>query len=126
MVAGALAWGACAHEQIPLQGTADVPAAQGQLNVSKGDSGNTKLDVKVAHMAPPEKVRPGATNYVVWVKSPSGKPQNVGSLKVGDNRKGELKTTTPYSQFQVFITAEAYPTAAAPTSDRLMYANVRK
>jgi hypothetical protein len=126
MIAGALAVGACAHDEVPLQATAEIPAAQGQLKVSTGDSGNTKVDVEVAHLADPERVRPGATNYVVWVQSPNGRPQNVGALKVGDDQKGELETTTPYSQFQIFITAEPYATAAAPTSDRLMFANVRK
>jgi hypothetical protein len=60
------------------------------------------------------------------VQNASARPQNVGVLKVGDDRKGELETTTPYSQFQIFITAEPNPTASAPTSNRLMSASVRK
>jgi hypothetical protein len=126
VVAGALVLGACAHDTVPLQASSDVPAAQGELKLRTGDSGNTKLNVEVAHLAEPEKVRPGATNYVVWVQSPQGPPQNVGALKVGDDRKGELATTTPYSEFQLFITAEPNPTAAMPSSERLMFANVRK
>lgn len=116
---------ACAH-QVPLQSTAFVPAAAGQLKLKEGPSGNTRLKVEVEHLADPGKVVPGASTYVVWVQSNDSNVQNVGALRVDDDRKGRLETTTPYGNFQIFITAEPGATATRPSGERLMFANIRK
>ncbi len=116
--------GACAHSQ-PMQSSALVPAAEGKVKVSRGDSGNTRLTMEVKHLADPAMVAPGASTYVVWIQEPHAAAQNVGALKVGKNRRGELKTVTPHQTFQVFITAEPTRAARAPTNERLMFANVR-
>ena len=124
VVFGLVGAGACAHSQ-PMQSSALVPAAEGKLEVSKGDSGNTRLKMEVKHLADPAMVAPGASTYVVWIQQPRAAAQNVGALKVGKNRRGELETITPHQTFQVFITAEPTMAVRAPTNERLMFANVR-
>ena len=123
VVAFAVALGACAHSQ-PMQSSARVPAAEGSVKLGKGDSGNTRVTMKVKHLADAAMVAPGASTYVVWIQQPEREPQNVGALKVGKDRRGELETVTPHQTFQVFITAEPTVSARAPTSERLMFANV--
>jgi hypothetical protein len=49
-----------------------VPAADGVTEVRRDENGNAPLDIKVDHLAPPERIAPGATSYVVWVNPCAG------------------------------------------------------
>jgi hypothetical protein len=115
----------CAHD-IALQTSDRLPAAQGQIKVSKGDNDNTKMKLEVNHLAEPAKMAPGASTYVVWIQTSPGQVQNLGALTVDNDRQAKLETVTPHRDFQVFVTAEPVATVAAPTSERLMFANVRR
>ena len=105
----------------------DIPAAQGTVVASRTDNDNTKLEVEVRHLAPPERVSPGATTYVVWVRAAGqDTPQNLGALRVDEDLRGTLKTVTPLRSFDVFITAEPSPTTMEPTDDELLTANIER
>jgi len=82
--------------------------------------------VKVEHLAEPGKVVPGAKTYVVWGQpNTSGSPvRNLGALKVDDKLKGELKTSTPFGDFHLFLTVETSPEAEKPTGEPLLWAEV--
>jgi hypothetical protein len=95
-----------AAEKYHLNPTQLVPAATGDINVDRDDNGNTKLDVKVDHLARPGSLAPARMIYVVWVQGPGGAAENIGELKVGDDLKAELKTVTPLRNFELFITGE--------------------
>jgi hypothetical protein len=58
-----------------------VPAADGVAEVRRDENGNAQIDIKVDHLAPPERIAAGATSYVVWVKAMRGdmKFQNLGA-----------------------------------------------
>ncbi|HEX6315854.1 MAG TPA: hypothetical protein VFZ73_13380 [Gemmatimonadaceae bacterium] len=105
----------------------DTPAAQGTAKASGTENDNTLLEVEVRHLASPEKVAAGATTYVVWVRG-SGQynSQNLGALRVDDNLRATLRTVTPLKSFDVFITAEASPTATTPTNAPLLTASFRR
>ena len=123
---GAVGVAACAHD-VPLQTSGRIPAAEGELKVSKAPNDNTKVKLEVDHLAIPEKMAPGASTYVVWIQSAQGGAvQNAGALQLDDKHKGKLETITPHKEFQVFITAEPIPTVSTPTSERLMFATVRR
>jgi hypothetical protein len=109
---------------IPLQSGKDVPAAEGAVNVTRGENGNTKLAISVAHLAPPEKVLAGTTTYIVWVRGVVGDQpaQNVGALKVNEDLSGTLDTVTPQTRFQVFITPEANSAASSPSGPTVLSA----
>jgi hypothetical protein len=110
---------------IALRSSSDIPAAQGRLVVKGSDGPNQVVDVTVAHMAQPSKVRSNATAYVVWL-DPAGTqpPINMGVLSVDKDLKGSLEFKTPFQQFDVFVTAEPGATAQAPSDKKLMTASV--
>lgn len=93
-----------------------VPSARGQVKVEADDNNNSEVTVKVEHLAPADKVYPGATNYVVWIQ-PAGADtfQNVGALAVDKDLEGEHTTTVPYKDFRVLVTPEMGNMAQAPT-----------
>jgi hypothetical protein len=122
---GGLLLGGCAHD-VPLQTSARIPAAQGQIKISKADNDNTKMKLEVDHLAEPGKMAPGAMTYVVWIQTSPGQVQNVGALMVDGDRHAKLETVTPHRQFQLFVTAEPVATVAAPTTERLLFANVQR
>lgn len=104
----------------------DTPAAQGTIQVQRGDknNNNSKIDLKVESLAKPTALTPPHNNYVVWLEPDGQQPKNEGELRVDDDQKGELKTVTPYKRFKVFITAEESPTTQRPSGPQVLSANV--
>lgn len=109
---------------IPMVNAPQTPAAQGTVVARIAENGNVRLNLEVRHLAPPEKVSPGATIYVVWVQPQGGPPQNVGALRVDQNLAGRLETTTAHQSFEVFVTAEDMPAVTMPRGIRLLTAVV--
>lgn len=105
-------------QQVRLTAAPIVPAASGTLEVRQGEHGNSRLKLKIEHLAPPDKVAPGATAYVVWVKPdvPNAEPQNIGILTVDSSLKAELQTLTPFKSFELTVTPEASPRATQPSN----------
>lgn len=96
--------------------TQAVPAAQGRVDTSIDQNGNTNLNINVKHLADPTAISPGANAYVVWVQ-PSGATafQNVGTLKVNKNLEGNYKTNVPYRSFRMIITPESNTMSQSPS-----------
>lgn len=115
----------CAHK-VPMQTSQQIPAAQANVKVNKGDAGNSIVKLDVKHLAPPEKLVPGAKHFVVWVQPSNGTVQNVGAFDVGEDRKATFETKTPHKDFSVFVTAEPEMTATMPSSERLLFATVKE
>ncbi|HLW53966.1 MAG TPA: hypothetical protein VKW06_14100 [Candidatus Angelobacter sp.] len=89
-----------------LTNTGINPAAEGKVTTSNDRNGNTSVDIQVKHMATPQSLTPAQQGYVVWVQ-PRGKPaEMLGALRVNDDLEGSLKATTPYKDFDIFVTAE--------------------
>ena len=109
---------------ITMTNAAQTPAAQGTVNARPVENGNMELSIEVKHLAPPEKVSPGAKVYVVWVQAQSGPPQNMGALRVDENLTGRLTTVTVHPAFETYITAEELPTATMPRGPRVLSAVV--
>jgi hypothetical protein len=105
-----------------LIGDPSVPAATGKISVDKDRNGHYKIKVEVHHLAKPEDLTPPHQGYVVWVQGRDGQPVNVGQLHVNKNLDGELSTTTPSQQFDIFITAEDMVAAQSPSGPRLLHA----
>jgi hypothetical protein len=94
-----------------------VLASEGTVRVSDGDNGNTKLSVRVKHLAPPSKVEADSTVYVVWIQPKEGDWQNVGALTLSEDLEGSLDTLTPHRRFKVSVTPEPNGQAAAPSHE---------
>lgn len=112
---------------VRMAGSSDVPAAEGKVTATAGDNMNTNLEVNVDHLAPPERVRQGATTYVVWARARGANDyQNVGALLVDNNLHGHLKTVTALQDFDVMITVEQSPTVQEPSSKRVLSAQIER
>lgn len=117
---------ACAGGQTSkLHAASGTPAAIGEVKTAEGDNGNTKVTVEVEHLAPPQNVERGASVYVVWAKPHSqDAPQNLGALRIDEERKGKLETKTPLKRFDVLVTPETSPTVSLPAGEPVMTATV--
>jgi hypothetical protein len=125
VVSVALAVGCGSGQKVALQASDAVPAATGEVH-AEAANGNTKVDVEVEHLAPPSKIAAGANVYVVWAvrDAKDAAPQNLGQLKVDDDRKGKLSTLTPLAHFDVIVTPEADAVVGKPTNAPVMRASV--
>lgn len=103
-----------------------VPGAAGEVNVAKEKNGNIEVDVNVMHLAKPGMLTPAATSYVVWLQQEGSDPQSQGQLKIGDDLKGELKSTTTLNNFKVIITAETDSQAKFPSEQVVLRATVQQ
>jgi len=108
----------------PMQSSTAVPAAQGSVEATEDDNGNTALSVRVKHLAQPSMIAPEAQVYVVWIQPRNGAKQSVGALTLDDELEGALDTTTPHKQFTVFVTPEPSNGVAAPTNNPVFTASV--
>ena len=103
-----------------------VPSATGKVSADRKE-GNMKLSVKVEHMAPPEKISQGATTYVVWAEPAAGGPaQNLGALKIGDDRSAKLDTTTPARDMKIIVTPENSPDVTHPSADPVLWTTINQ
>ena len=93
-----------------------APGATGQLTSSLDSNHNLVLKVELEHLPPPSDLDAALTTYVVWLRPRSGGAfQNVGQLIMDSDREGELTATTPYSDVDVMVTAEASATPRDPS-----------
>jgi hypothetical protein len=102
-----------------------VPAASGKAHLSKDNNGNLRLKLDVDHLAKPGSLTPTKESYVVWIQPRGKEPQNEGTLKVGDNLKGNFEATVPNEYFEVFVTAEDNPAAQTPSGPKLLRAEMQ-
>ena len=111
-------------KNIKMTAGKQTPAAHGTVNVKTGDNGNTRLEINVKDLADPGALTPPQNVYIVWVQ-PSGKaPHNEGALVVDKNLDGQLKTTTPFANFSIFITAEKNTETQQPQGPHVLSAYV--
>jgi len=118
--------GSGASRELRMTGSPDVPGAEGTATVSTTDDGNTKIDLVVKHLAPPENVNAGATVYVVWVTDSEygAEPHNLGALKVDSDLNGRITAVTNMRSFELFVTAEPSQSTTMPTGTPLLKTNV--
>ncbi len=105
---------ACA-QTVGLRETPQAPAALGKAKITTDKNDNTRIDLKVEHLAPAQNLSPSKSVYVVWAEAPEGRTTNLGQLRVGDDRSAEFKATTPLKVFRIVITAEDQPLAPGPS-----------
>ena len=103
----------------------DVPAAAGTVKIQKDkDNGNTKVGIKVDHLARPSSLTPSADVYLVWIRPNGGEALKQGAIGVDKNLSGQLKVETVSKDFDVFITAEQGDSAAFPSNVEVLRTHV--
>ncbi|MGH9394226.1 MAG: hypothetical protein ACRD1E_08660, partial [Terriglobales bacterium] len=121
----AMAAGARAQHLVMPASTV-VPAAHIELELGRDGNGNTTVDLKADHLAQPSGMTPSAQTYMVWVQAAAGTPERKGMLQPDNDLNAELNFVTPAQHFELFITAEPGPQAAAPTGAELVRAAVAR
>lgn len=117
----------CSGKRVDLVPAASIPAANGELKVGTDDNSNTTVALKVRNLAPPSRLTPAKTAYVVWIEPRGLPPESKGQLQaVGDSLSGELRFVTTHREFDVFITAEDGVGVPQPTGEPLMRASVMR
>ena len=107
-----------------MQSADNVPAAEGKVQVATDEKGNRDLKVEVKHIAPADSVFSGTNKYVVWIKPNDGPAQNIGVLSPDKDLNAKLETTTPFTAFEVMVTAESSAQPTHPSGNEVMTANV--
>jgi hypothetical protein len=104
----------------------DVPASEGSVKATLGDNGNTRLSIRVKHLAPAFKVQQDATVYVVWLQQPDQPIQNIGALTLSSDLVGSLDTVTPFRRFGITITPEAGQQVLQPSHPPVFTTDVNR
>jgi hypothetical protein len=118
-------WPFSSGKEYRMTGSSSVPAATGTVKVEKDkDNGNTKLDIKVDHLAKPTSLSPPAANYIVWVRPRDGEAVKQGAIGVDNDLKGELKVVTTSKEFDLFITAEQSESVTTPSGMEVLKTHV--
>lgn len=93
-----------------FQNSTIVPAATGDVKVTKDNNNNYRIKLSVENLAEPNRLPEPQNVYVVWADTPNG-IQSLGQLKVdkgfiSGKLKAALETSIPYKPSRVFITGE--------------------
>lgn len=108
--------------RVALSTSPGMPASEGSVRFSVTNNDNTSIDLRVKHLAHPDKLTPPAGSYVVWTKAnKDAKPQNIGALKVDDDLYGAFQAETPLHSFELFVTAEPTGEVQQPSGAPLLW-----
>lgn len=103
----------------------NVPAASGTVTAQKDkDNGNTRLELKVNHLANPSSLTPPASVYLVWVRPSGTDAVKQGAIGVDKNLKGELKVVTLSKDFDLLVTAEQSATVTVPSNVEVLHTHI--
>jgi hypothetical protein len=130
IVALALACAACGPLKYNLQSTDKAPGADATLYADvRPDQGNTRVDLAVMHLAPPDRIQAGDTAFVSWWrKDDKSVWQRVGALKYDpDARTGHIEAATvPEVAFDLQVCSEKTVDPASPSPVVIFQQHVEK
>jgi hypothetical protein len=118
---------AASADQFRMRAGESNPAATGVIHANTDRNGNLSIEMEAKHLAPPDRLSPPHSTYVVWVQ-PAGKPaEPMGELRVNkDDMAASFKTSVPYHNFDIFVTAEDNPKPDTPSGPEVLRASVQK
>jgi hypothetical protein len=116
----------CAKKMTFQQSTV-VPTAEGRVKIKKDDNGNYAINLKVTHLAPPDRLTPPKKVYIAWLVTENERARNIGQLR---STKGfftrkynaSLDAVSVYKPIRIFITAEDDATPTFPGSPTVLTA----
>ena len=103
-----------------------VPGASGELQVGKEKNGDVKVELSADHLAKPGRLTPSANAYIVWFQEEGSQPQIQGELRIGQDLKAELKSTTTLHNFNVLVTAETDSQTKFPSEEVVLRTTVQE
>ena len=116
---------AYAAKKYPMTAAPIVPGARAEISISQDKNGNTRLKMKVQHLANLENLTPRAAAYVVWLRERGGNAENQGQLKMDRNLKATFESVTPLKSFEVFVTAEQDARTKDPSGPEVLKATIQ-
>jgi hypothetical protein len=109
-----------AAKKFPLIASSIVPAARGQVDISKDRNGNVQVNLEVEFLANPQNLTPSSAVYIVWLQEVGGMAVNHGQLKLDKKLKASFETITPFKSFDLFVTGERDSNANAPAGPEVL------
>lgn len=121
-----LLFGMGCAQKVAVQRSAAVPAAVAEAKITRTHNNNTRIELEVHHLAPPQNLTPKKSVYVVWAQTPQGRTVNLGQMIVGRDRASEFIGITPLYEFRILVTAEEESTARVPSNQVVLSTDVFK
>jgi outer membrane protein OmpA-like peptidoglycan-associated protein len=112
---------------IAFQGTALMPAARGQADVT-ANTGATRINLHFDHLSNPSQFGREYLTYVLWAITPEGRPERLGevTLRNPKDTSAGLYVTTDLQTFGMIVTAEPYFAVQQPSDVVVMENIIRK
>lgn len=124
LVCAALAAGGGCVSTSTLAPTTLTPSSRGKVSASVAPDARTALTITVDRVPP---LDPSLDTLVAWVKPVGGEQYvNVGQVRVDDEQRGRLRTTTPFQKFTLLVTAEAEAPVPQPSGNVILVGQVQR
>ena len=122
-----LLFSSCAKRNA-FQTSSVVPAARGDVKVTKDNNHNFEIHVTLLDLAEPQRLSPPKNVYVVWAVTEDNITKNLGQIKTSTSLfsktlKGEFKTASSFKPLRVFVTAEDQSAVQFPGSFEVLSTN---
>ncbi len=116
----------CATTESAFQPSSVMPGVETRIGVSADANGNSRVQFKVKHLAPPNSLVPPKSFYVVWSQNSEGRSVPLGRLWVGTNRDGSFEATLPFIEFRLIVTAETQLVPEKPSEPFVLITEILK
>ncbi len=98
-------------KKVAFQTSTIVPAARGDVKISKDSNKNYVIQIKLENLAEVKRLESSKKAYVVWMESDDSMVKNIGQIKsdskfLSSKLKATFETVTPVKPTKIFITAE--------------------
>ena len=105
-----LFFSSCARK-ISFQTSAVVPAAKGNVKVTRDKNKNYKIKIALSDLAEPARLQPARNTYVVWMETSDNGTKNIGQINsstgfLSSKLKADFETVSAFKPVKIFITAE--------------------
>ena len=102
-----------------------VPAAEGNVKVTKDNNKNYKINVSLSNLAEPARLQPAKKMYLVWMETDNNATQNIGRINTstgffGGKHKSSFETISSSKPTKIFLTAEVDEKVQYPGSQVVM------
>jgi hypothetical protein len=96
-----------------------TPAAEIIAKMKQDKNKNNVIEVTALNMASADRLTPPKSNYVVWIETENNGIKNIGRLTNKNAKKASLKTSTPFTVKEIFITAEEQDDISYPSGTEI-------
>jgi len=108
-----------------LTNTDVMPQASGQARI-EAKPGITNIELSVKGLSQPGALSAELLTYVLWAVSTEGRTSNLGEVLINKSGEGNLKVTTQFQTFSLFVTCEPYFSVRNPSELIVLANNPRK